>query len=77
MKFTKKKGIKEQNLKNKERPGNFTYDQEGPLIYALYLTEKGLQIFMCRISGQKLEKGPLIDTLNLTKKGLQIIICRT
>ena len=36
-----------KNNNNRERPENI--DQKGPLIYALNLTEKGLQIFMRRI----------------------------
>ena len=53
-------------------------DQKEPLIYALNLTEKGLQIFMrsiylCVVSDQK---GPLIYALNLTEKGLQIFMRR-
>ena len=56
IKFTKKKK-KEKKKKekkrekkkkiHKERPKYI--DQKGPLIYALNLTEKGLQIFMRRI----------------------------
>ena len=48
MKKEKKK--KEKTLKKKihrERPKHI--DQKGPLIYALNLTKKGLQIFMGRI----------------------------
>ena len=44
-------------------------DQKGFLIYALNLTQKGLQILLCVESDQK---GPLIYALNLTEKGLQI-----
>ena len=45
-KITGKKGKKSN--KNKERPENI-YDQKGPLIYALNLTEKSFQICMRRI----------------------------
>ena len=48
-------------------------DQKGPLIYALNLTEKGLQILLCVEYDQK---GPLIYALNVTEKGLQIFIRR-
>ena len=48
-------------------------DQKGPLIYALNLTEKGLQILLCEESDQT---GSLIYALNLTEKGLQIYMRR-
>ena len=43
----KKKKKREKKKIHKERPKHI--DQKGPLIYELNLTEKGLQIFMCRI----------------------------
>ena len=46
----KKKRNKRKNIKKKihrERPKHI--DQKGPLIYALNLTKKGLQILMRRI----------------------------
>ena len=46
----KKKRNKRKNIKKKihrERPKHI--DQKGPLIYALNLTKKGLQIFMRRL----------------------------
>ena len=46
----KKKRNKRKNIKkkiHKERQKHI--DQKGPLIYALNLTKKGLQIFMLRI----------------------------
>ena len=50
MKKKKEKKKKRNKIKNKihrERPKHI--DQKGPLIYALNLTKKGLQIFMRRI----------------------------
>ena len=50
MKKKEKKRNKRKNIKKKihrERPKHI--DQKGPLIYALNLTKKGLQIFMRRI----------------------------
>ena len=42
-------------MKKRKKKGDYqkTYEQKGPLIYALHLTEKGLQIFIRRISDQK------------------------
>ena len=48
-------------------------DQKEPLINALNLNEKGLQILLCLESNQK---GPLIYALNLTEKGLLIFMRR-
>ena len=45
-----KKRNKRKNIKKKiHREGPKHIDQKGPLIYALNLTEKGLQILMRRI----------------------------
>ena len=46
---TKKKKEKKEKKTKKKRKDQKTYDQKEPLIYALNLTEKCLQIFMRRI----------------------------
>ena len=47
----KKEKKHEKKKNNKERPENM--NQKGPLTYVLNLTEKGLQIFMRRISPKR------------------------